>query len=483
MSSESKEQSRIKYLRTLKSVRETTSKLLHNPSHLQNFTLHIDKLPTVIDSVIDLIKRDYKSPQDVPEHSRWRHFEVAPPPSKTPVKRIEKLIEVWESEGGISRLEAVRKLVDLFVVSVLLDAGAGDLWSYKPDLENLRLLCGEGFVDNVRYGRSEGLALASLDWFLEGGFCGVADDMKKGKFDCHRVDSKGLLEKVDVKSLERVFQVSEGNPLVGASGRCELLKRLGTVCESFPQFFGSDLVVAKDGGEVKPLKQVYRPGYMVDYLLSVGKVKDGGKTVVVPVEEIWRVVMDGISGVWPPTRTKLGGVYLGDVWPCKAMKSIMMSEGKGENTVAPELVAFHKLSQWLSYSLMEPLALVGIEFEGIEEMTGLAEYRNGGVFVDFGVLELKEEVRVVGLKNANGGEVPRFEVFDDIVVEWRALTVGLLDLVGRGVRERFGMSERELPLVKVLEAGTWKLGREIAAKLRPKTKGPPIQIVSDGTVF
>ena len=50
------------------------------------------------------------------------------------------------------------------------------------------------------------------------------------------------------------------------------------------------------------------------------------------------------------------------------------------------------------------------------------------------------------------------------------------------VRQRLGLTEEQLPLVKVLEAGTWKAGREIAAKLR-KTKGPPLNIISDGTVF
>ena len=70
-----------------------------------------------------------------------------------------------------------------------------------------------------------------------------------------------------------------------------------------------------------------------------------------------------------------------------------------------------------------------------------------------------------------------------MVVEWRALTVALLDKIGAGVREKLGMTIDELPLVKVLEAGTWKAGREIAATKRPASKGPPIKIISDGTVF
>lgn len=121
----------------------------------------------------------------------------------------------------------------------------------------------------------------------------------------------------------------------------------------------------------------------------------------------------------------------------------------------------------------------GISFFGTEQMTGLAEYRNGGLFVDYGVLELKKEITDA----VPSGSIPRFQVYDQVVVEWRALTVALLDVVCDRVRKAVGLSEKELPLVNVLEAGTWKAGREIARKLRPETRGPPIEIISDGTVF
>ena len=49
--------------------------------------------------------------------------------------------------------EKCRRLIDLFLVSVLLDAGAGTRWSYKST-ENGRI-----------YRRSEGIAVASLEMF------------------------------------------------------------------------------------------------------------------------------------------------------------------------------------------------------------------------------------------------------------------------------------------------------------------------------
>lgn len=69
------------------------------------------------------------------------------------------------------------------------------------------------------------------------------------------------------------------------------------------------------------------------------------------------------------------------------------------------------------------------------------------------------------------------------MVEWRAATVILLDKIHEGICRKLGVSSKELSLVQVLEASTWKGGREIAKKLRPETGGPPVAIVSDGTVF
>ena len=93
------------------------------------------------------------------------------------------------------------------------------------------------------------------------------------------------------------------------------------------------------------------------------------------------------------------------------------------------LVPLHKLSQWTTYSLLEPMEAAGLTVTGLDELTGLAEYRNGGLFVDGGVLVPKHEA-VVTEAHAPGSAV---------IVEWRALTVALLDLVAVKVRERLGL--------------------------------------------
>ena len=101
-------------------------------------------------------------------------------------------------------------------------------------------------------------------------------------------------------------------------------------------------------------------------------------------------------------------------------------------------------------------------------VTGLAEYRNGGLFIDSGVLQLKQEF-----------EQPSFPVDSRTIVEWRALTVYLLDRTAERVRNRLG---RELSLPRALEGGTWHVGRELAYE-KSSSGESPLHINSDGTVF
>jgi hypothetical protein len=125
------------------------------------------------------------------------------------------------------------------------------------------------------------------------------------------------------------------------------------------------------------------------------------------------------------------------------------------------------------YSLIEVFErFCGILFDDMHLLTGLAEYRNGGLFLDTGVLELKDD-RTKTLT---------FDVGAEIVVEWRALTIVMLDEVAKLVREILGVSERDFPLAKVLQAGSWQAGRNIAKRLR-KDGAPPLNVRLDGTVF
>jgi Protein of unknown function (DUF1688) len=235
--------------------------------------------------------------------------------------------------------------------------------------------------------------------------------------------------------------VSEENPLVGVEGRLKLMQRLGAVLSQSPALFGSE----------QP-----RLGYLVNYLMARAKSNQ------LPASEVFQAVLAGFSNIWEG-RITLEGMNLGDVW----FHSSLPDRGIGS-----QLVPFHKLSQWLTYSLLEPLQELGLEITGLDQLTGLSEYRNGGLCIDLGLLQPKHSAV---LETAHAPD-------SEIIVEWRSLTVILLDRIAERIREKLGMDERSLPLVKVLEGGTWAAGRKIAAELRPGGT-PPLQIISDGTVF
>jgi hypothetical protein len=101
--------------------------------------------------------------------------------------------------------------------------------------------------------------------------------------------------------------------------------------------------------------------------------------------------------------------------------------------------------------------------------------------MDLGVLALKPGALPSSLFPSGPDAPPRLPPSHPAIIEWRALTVILLDRAADAIRARRGLKEDQLSLAQVLEACTWKGGRELAAQKRDG--GPPIEIESDGTVF
>jgi hypothetical protein len=268
-------------------------------------------------------------------------------------------------------------------------------------------------------GRSEGLAVASLRAMQRGLFSADPEDP-------WRADA-AILAQITAEQLAGAFQHGRENPLAGIEGRTLLLRRAGEVCAG---------------------------------LGRLGSLYDTWAASREPVAaaEILRALLVLLGPVWPG-RPSLGGIPLGDC-------------GRHSAVLGDGLVPFHKLSQWLAYSLIEPLATAGVPVVGLNGLTGLAEYRNGGLFVDCGVVEPRDP----GLLHRS------LDPWSEPVVEWRALTVTLLDRLAERVRERLGKSAADFPLAKVLEGGSWAAGREIAFERRPDGR-PPLRIGSDGTLF
>lgn len=415
------EQTAIAYLRSPQAIRERCGYLLELAcgDRLSHFRCDLNRLDAVADYVLQVTRQAYPDLQ-VPFHSRWRHFEVGSP---------NRLAAFDQQMAKLSPLQRAQAKFDLAITSVLLDAGAGAVWRYvEPGTADI-------------YQRSEGLAVASFYLFQQGTL--------SSQPDCPwQADAIGL-QQFTAANLAHNFQVQADNPLVGLDGRASLLQRLGQTLQRHPQLFGSD---EEASGASRPP----RPGYLVNYLLH--QAADGRLSA----NAVLQAILLGLGEIWPG-RVTIGHTNLGDVWPHPALQG----EGIGGN-----LVPFHKLSQWLTYSLLEPLQELGLEITDLDLMTGLPEYRNGGLCLDLGLLQAKHP------DVTQGAHLPG----SDVIVEWRALTVGLLDQITATIRQQLQLDQAALPLVKVLQGGTWSAGRQIAASLRPGGV-PPIQIASDGTVF
>jgi len=381
------------------------------------FRIDRSQLPAVAERVAALTLRRFPDLK-IPYHSRWRHFEAG---------GLDRRAELDRLLQDRSPAEAARARFDLTVVSVLLDAGAGAAWQYTEP--------GTGQV----LSRSEGLGVASWHAFLQGSFSATAADPL-------RADA-AVLERVDAAALRAVFQSSPSNPIVGLDGRAGLLQRLGAALRA---------EAARAGGEA-------RPGLLYDRLIR------GGTLATVSASQVLHEVLRVLGPIWT-SGSRVQGLLAGDVWPHR-WASAAAGDGTDDATTGG-WVPFHKLSQWLSYSLLEPLQWAGVTVTGLDALTGLPEYRNGGLLLDGGVI-VPREPRMLART---------WKPQDDFIVEWRALTVALLDEVAVLVRKQLGKSAEEMPLACVLEGGTWAAGREIAREKRGDGS-PPLKIESDGTIF
>jgi len=399
----------VNKMRNLHMIRKQCERVydLAKQEKLQHLYIDEKKMIEATQYVIDCIEK-YHPTKDIPMHSRFRHFEN---------EDMEQLEEMW-NRAKIPASEQVKRLIDLATVSVLIDAGAGPIWKYtKPNGE--------------QKGRSEGLASASFQMFLSGLF---SSDVAVQT----RVNSIAL-KKLKVQDLKLAFQVSKTNPMIGLKGRADLLNRLGGALEEYPIFFGHE---------------IFRPGNIVDYIQS--HVINNQ----ISIEIIWQAIIVGLEKIWP---NHVSGIQRGDVWTYSPLKI--------SGQAGSDLVPFHKLSQWLMLSWLEPLMELDFEITELELLTPLAEYRNGGFLIDIGLIKLKHDDDLER----------RFNIGSEIVVEWRALTICLIDRIAESIRKYYKNIPFELTLASILEGGTWRCGRLLAKEKRGGL--PPLQLRSDGTVF
>jgi hypothetical protein len=339
------------YLRTPAAIRARCEHVLARglAGELAHFTVDLARLDDAAARVEAVTRAAYPD-LAIPYHSRWNHFRAG---------GVDRVADFRERIASLPAIDQARAKIGLVVTSVLLDAGAGDRW---------------GFVESrsaTRYTRSEGLAVASYHMFVNGAFSSDSSQPTQA-------DVAGLAT-MDAARLARGFQVSDDNPLVGLEGRAALLVQLGAALHQSPHIFRAN-ATSKIGG-------------LFDYIQA------RSVSGVLRASTILAAVLEGLGPIWPG-RVELAGVNLGDTWPHPAA---------GGTGAGAGLVPFHKLSQWLTYSLIEPFEEAGLIVTGVDELTGLPEYRNGGLFVDTGVL-VPRHAAVTGARHRPG---------DETIVEWR----------------------------------------------------------------
>ena len=402
----------LPWLQKLPTIRQQSQRIfqLVCDNKSQYFSFDKEKMNSTAALVADLILKNYPD-LNVPYHSRWRHFEVG---------GCDRIHQLRARLHGKSVSEFGKIWYELVIISVLLDAGAGVEWKFYDT------------TTQQYYSRSEGLALASLELYCSGALSTQKDDP-------FRVDANAL-STLSSDTLAKAFQVTEQNPILALEGRTQLLNQLGEVLKGNPDTFGAKARLGNFYNKVNALAQ----------------------NDTIDAADIFQLVLGSFAAIWPQ-RLSYKGISLGDVWTHSQLKT--GSDGS-------EYIPFHKLTQWLSYSLLEPLEWAGKEVLGIDALTGLPEYRNGGLFIDMGVITPKS---AQFLKES-------FAPQSELIVEWRALTVVLLDDLALKIQKILAVSCERLPLAKVLQGGTWEAGRNVA-RLAREDGSPPINIISDGTVF
>lgn len=357
---------------------------------------------------------------NIPAHSRWRHFEIGN-------------INLWQhytQNFTGEKIELARSAVDLTFLSVLLDAGSGREWTFADQPSGKKLA------------KSEGLAAASAALF----FNHIA------RFEASKgwIMDSASLQSLTEKKFASSLQHSPKNPLLGIDQRFSLLQALAVLLENH-----------------QTDQQPYaRPANLLDDCLAVCKSTFRG-TVSIDAAQLLALVLKRFGTIWQhgyAVSNHAGErLNLGDC----GYHSLLTS---GDETDG--IVPFHKLLQWLTYSLIEPLQWAGIRVVNLDGLTGLAEYRNGGLFIDTGALQPLHQDLLHS----------RLTLECEAVVEWRALTVYLLDRLAVELRTTLKLSAKQLPLCSVLQGGSWSAGRALATRLRPQAAAP-LNLAIDGTLF
>ena len=114
----------LAYLRTPVAIRAKAEAVLKYVEDGRSAWWSVDAqgLEAAVQATLAVTRRRFPDPAAIPFHSRWRHFEAG---------GHDRWAALAPRLASLAKEEIARRRIDLAVVSVLLDAGAGPDWSYR----------------------------------------------------------------------------------------------------------------------------------------------------------------------------------------------------------------------------------------------------------------------------------------------------------------------------------------------------------------
>ncbi|MFD1695498.1 DUF1688 family protein [Roseibium aestuarii] len=218
------------------------------------------------------------------------------------------------------------------------------------------------------------------------------------------------------------------------------LVRLGEVIVMRPDLFNR-------GGALRPAHALLKA------------LEEGDTQEALDAGALFRLLHNGLAPLWTG-GARLGDLLLADAWPCNpasgeagALKAGALSEcltlPAPDGTTAGHAVALQAPLSAMVFSLLEPLAWIGLALEDLEVVPPPADLAHLALMQQAGVLALSPATEGAGLA---ADPQARLAIA-------RALTLAAVDLLAQKVRAIFEVEAEDLPLTLILEAGTRPLAR------------------------
>lgn len=383
-------------LLTARAVRDRAAGVFEaaRAERLAHIRVDLTKLPDAVARTISAIEASYPDFQ-IPPFGCWRAFEAGG-------------YDRWSALAGARGFETPDAFLcaaaDLAILCHVLSVPLRDGWTLTDTITGETLS-----------GR-EGLSVGVLSMFAAGSFSSDPSDPL-------RADAHALI-RLEEDEIVWGLQLDRNRDSDTVRSITELFRRLGEASGLRPDLFEIDGAT--------------RPGHLVVPFFAASA------SAPVELAKLLEALLDGLSPMWQG-GARLDDVTLGDAWHHSALL---------QDLDAPGIVPFHLPAQEMAYALVEPFAQAGVEVVGLDDLTGLANLEHAALFLDAGVLSLKD----VGDADPDGPSAL------DRAIELRALTVILLDRLAVALRNDLEAPEGALPLTCVMEGGTLQAGREVLLK-------------------